>query len=59
MRSSSWTTSRLGVFENLAAVHDHPQLTYVRGSIGNESLVHRVAAEVEQVYHLAAAVGVP
>jgi UDP-glucose 4-epimerase len=47
-----------GRFENLAAVHDHPRLTYVRGSIGDEPLVHRVAAEVEQVYHLAAAVGV-
>ncbi len=47
-----------GRYENLAAVHDHPRLTYVRGSIGEESLVHRVAAEVEEVYHLAAAVGV-
>ena len=47
-----------GRYENLAAVHDHPRLTYVRGSIGEEPLVHRVAAEVDEVYHLAAAVGV-
>ncbi len=47
-----------GRFENLAAVHDHPRLTYVRGSIGDDSLAHRVVAEVDQVYHLAAAVGV-
>jgi UDP-glucose 4-epimerase len=47
-----------GRFENLAAVHGHSRLTYVRGSIGEESLVHRVAAKVDEVYHLAAAVGV-
>ena len=47
-----------GRYENLAAVHGHPRLTYVRGSIGDEPLVHRVAAEVDEVYHLAAAVGV-
>jgi nucleoside-diphosphate-sugar epimerase len=47
-----------GRYENLAAVRDHPRLNYVRGSIADEPLVHRVAAEVDQVYHLAAAVGV-
>lgn len=47
-----------GRYENLAAVHDHPRLTYVRGSIGDEWLAHRVASEVDQVFHLAAAVGV-
>ncbi|MHB8953909.1 MAG: NAD-dependent epimerase/dehydratase family protein [Pirellulaceae bacterium] len=47
-----------GCFENLAAVHAHPRLTYVRGSIAEEALVHRVAADVDEVYHLAAAVGV-
>ena len=47
-----------GRYENLAAVHDHPQLTFIRGSIGDEPLVHRVVADVDEVYHLAAAVGV-
>ena len=47
-----------GRYENLAAVHNHPRLTYVRGSIGDESLVQRVVGEVDQIYHLAAAVGV-
>lgn len=47
-----------GRYANLAAVHDHPQLTYIRGSIGDPPLVQRVMADVDQVYHLAAAVGV-
>jgi len=47
-----------GRYENLAAVHEHPRLTYVRGSIGEEAMAHRVAAEVDEIYHLAAAVGV-
>ena len=47
-----------GRYENLSAVCNHPALTYVRGSIADEPLVHRVSAEVDEVYHLAAAVGV-
>ncbi|NLF72742.1 MAG: SDR family NAD(P)-dependent oxidoreductase [Candidatus Anammoximicrobium sp.] len=47
-----------GRYENLAAVHQHPQLEYIRGDIGDPGLVARVAAQVEEVYHLAAAVGV-
>jgi UDP-glucose 4-epimerase len=47
-----------GNVENLAAVRDHPQLTYIRGDIGDPDLVHQVTGNVEHVYHLAAAVGV-
>lgn len=47
-----------GNVENLAAVRDHPQLTYIRGNIGDPDLVHQVTGNVDQVYHLAAAVGV-
>ncbi len=47
-----------GRYENLAAVHDHPQFSFIRASIGDKTLVDRVAAEVDEVYHLAAAVGV-
>lgn len=47
-----------GCRENLAAVLDHPQLTYIHGDIGKESLVAQVTDGVDEVYHLAAAVGV-
>ena len=47
-----------GSFDNLAAVRDHERLKYVRDTIANESLVREVIAEVDEVYHLAAAVGV-
>jgi len=47
-----------GRYENLAAVHEHPQLEYIRGDIGDADLVARVTAQVDEVYHLAAAVGV-
>jgi UDP-glucose 4-epimerase len=47
-----------GRADNLAAVRDHPRLTYHRGSVGDAALVHRAMAEVDEVYHLAAAVGV-
>jgi UDP-glucose 4-epimerase len=47
-----------GCRENLDTVHGHPQLTYIRGDIGDADLVSRVTADVDEVYHLAAAVGV-
>lgn len=47
-----------GCRDNLAAVHDHPQLTYLRGDIGDAELVSQVTSGVDEVYHLAAAVGV-
>lgn len=47
-----------GRYENLAAVHDHPGFSFLRASIGDKDVVNRVVMEVDQVYHLAAAVGV-
>jgi UDP-glucose 4-epimerase len=47
-----------GRVENLAAVRDHPRLTYIRGSMGDKRLVDRVVADADVIYHLAAAVGV-
>jgi UDP-glucose 4-epimerase len=47
-----------GDHANLAAVAGHPRLTYIRGDIGHRDLVERTAGDVDQVYHLAAAVGV-
>jgi UDP-glucose 4-epimerase len=47
-----------GRYENLAAVHDHPRFSFVRASIGNQDLVDRVLVGIDEVYHLAAAVGV-
>lgn len=47
-----------GSIENLAAVIDHPRLDYTRGTVADRQLVHRLAAESDEVYHLAAAVGV-
>jgi len=47
-----------GAFENLAAVSNHPQLEYIRGDIGDPDLAARVVATADEVYHLAAAVGV-
>ncbi|MEX1223401.1 MAG: NAD-dependent epimerase/dehydratase family protein [Pirellulales bacterium] len=47
-----------GRFANLAAVADHPRLRSVRGSIADADLVAQYVDEVDEVYHLAAAVGV-
>jgi UDP-glucose 4-epimerase len=47
-----------GTFENLAAVREHPGLTCLEGDVGDPELAARVAARVDHVYHLAAAVGV-
>lgn len=47
-----------GRYENLAAVHQHPRFSFLRASIGDRELVDRVADDVDEVYHLAAAVGV-
>jgi UDP-glucose 4-epimerase len=44
--------------ENLDAVSGHPRLTLVEGSVTDEALVGKLMAEVDVVYHLAAAVGV-
>ena len=47
-----------GSYANLADVHQHPHLEYIRGDIREPELVARVTAHVDEVYHLAAAVGV-
>jgi UDP-glucose 4-epimerase len=43
---------------NLAAVRHHPQLTYIKGSVGDADLSQQITQGVDEVYHLAAAVGV-
>ena len=47
-----------GSIDNLAAVLNHSRLVYAKGTVGDEELVRRLAAEADEVYHLAAAVGV-
>jgi UDP-glucose 4-epimerase len=47
-----------GSAANLAGVQNSPRFTYVRGSIADAGLVRRLVADVDEVYHLAAAVGV-
>ena len=47
-----------GSIENLAAVRNHPHLSYTKGTVADEELVRRLTADVDEVYHLAAAVGV-
>ncbi len=37
---------------------DHAQLCYIKGSVADRPLVRRLVADVDEVYHLAAAVGV-
>jgi UDP-glucose 4-epimerase len=47
-----------GSIQNLAAVLGDPRLEYVKGSVGDRELVRRTVESVDEVYHLAAAVGV-
>ncbi|MGQ9574028.1 MAG: NAD-dependent epimerase/dehydratase family protein [Thermoguttaceae bacterium] len=47
-----------GSVENLAAVRSHPRLEYFKGSVADRQLVRHVVAEADEVFHLAAAVGV-
>lgn len=47
-----------GSIDNLAGVLPHPRLRYTKGSVADASLVRRLVAEADEVYHLAAAVGV-
>ncbi len=44
--------------ENLAAVAGHSQFRYIRGTVADRELIRGLVAEVDEVYHLAAAVGV-
>jgi len=47
-----------GVAENLAAVREHFNFSFVQGTVADKSLVRRLVSDVDEVYHLAAAVGV-
>ena len=47
-----------GSVENLAAVLGQARFHYTKGSVADGDLVRRLVADVDEVYHLAAAVGV-
>ncbi|MGD9724077.1 MAG: NAD-dependent epimerase/dehydratase family protein [Pirellulales bacterium] len=47
-----------GTAENLAAVRDHFNFSFVQGSAADKGLVRSLISDVDEVYHLAAAVGV-
>jgi len=47
-----------GSAENLSAIRDHFNFSYVQGSVADKALMRRTVADVDEVYHLAAAVGV-
>ncbi len=47
-----------GSAENLVTMRDHFHFSYVQGSVANKALLRRVLVDVDEVYHLAAAVGV-
>lgn len=44
--------------ENLAAIRDHFHFSYIKSSMADKALLRNALADVDQVYHLAAAVGV-
>lgn len=47
-----------GNFANLDAVRNHPRLEWTQGTIEEKAVVHRLVDQADEVYHLAAAVGV-
>jgi len=47
-----------GSTENLAAIREHFHFSYVQGSVADKGLLRQVLSDVDEVYHLAAAVGV-
>lgn len=47
-----------GRAENLVAVREHPRFSFHRGSVADVELVRQALEGVEEIYHLAAAVGV-
>src|SRR5690606_18116601 len=44
--------------ENLAAVRDHFDFHYVRGDVEDRALLKKLLHEADEVYHLAATLGV-
>ncbi|MDX1947465.1 MAG: GDP-mannose 4,6-dehydratase [Pirellulaceae bacterium] len=47
-----------GRADNLAAIRGHERLKFVRGTVADGALVARLLQGIDEVYHLAAAVGV-
>ena len=47
-----------GSLANLAAVHNHPRLRFVRDTIANEKHLDELLDEADEIFHLAAVVGV-
>lgn len=47
-----------GNFHNLDDVRQHPRLEWTEGTIEDDATVHRLVDQADEVYHLAAAVGV-
>lgn len=47
-----------GSAANVEAIRHHTNFAFVQGSVADRALVARLAAEADEVYHLAAAVGV-
>jgi UDP-glucose 4-epimerase len=47
-----------GTVDNLAAIRDHFNFSFVQGSVTDKALVRSLVSDVDEVYHLAAAVGV-
>ena len=47
-----------GSVENLSRVRDNPNLTYIRDTVMDEEVIRRTVPDADEVYHLAAVVGV-
>lgn len=47
-----------GTVENLATIKDHFNFHYIQDTVANKNLMRQVLSDVDEVYHLAAAVGV-
>jgi len=47
-----------GTAENLAGVREHFNFSFVQGSAADKTLIRSLVSDVDEVYHLAAAVGV-
>jgi UDP-glucose 4-epimerase len=47
-----------GRLENLSSFERHPRFRFLEGDVADQALVNGVVAQCEQVFHLAAAVGV-
>ncbi len=47
-----------GSADNLKAISPSPQFKFIRGTVGDATLVDQLVDETDEVYHLAAAVGV-